>query len=112
MLKTIGLATAAALLSSVVAFAQNADTQSPAGKMPSPDANAPASADEPSMAAKSGTSDDMGKATGMRRHHRRAGASTDNLADRLNACVASANPTPEQEQCLREAESGQPSQPQ
>ena len=113
MLKSLGLLTAVALLASPVAFGQNsADSQTPAAPAATGDTSSPAStpqASAPNAAPESGTSTTMA----MREHHRHhaKGSSTDNLADRLNACQAGANPTPEQEQCLRGA-SGEGAQPQ
>ena len=91
MSKTFGLVTAAALLASVTAFAQ----ENPAA----PAAGGPAASDNTS------TSSEEAKPAKHHRHHaREAGSkSTDNNADKLNACMSDATPTPQQQACLAQA---------
>jgi len=97
MSKTFGLVAAAALLASVTAFAQNAPSSS----------SAPDQAQAPAAAPADESANSEEKST--QRHHRRHGGSTagnrhtDFNADRLNACRAYGNPTPEQQECLRTA---------
>jgi hypothetical protein len=99
MSKLLGLATAALLLSGVTAFAQtNATTADPSG--PGPAAASSASAD----------SSNTGDATKKPHHHHHMmksgenSASTDEDANKLNACMVDAKPTPSQENCLKHAE--------
>jgi hypothetical protein len=92
MTKTFGLVTAAALLVSVTAFAQNST--------PSSDTSAaPAASDT----AKS----DDAAAKPMHKHHAHHGTTmskgTDWNADKLNKCMSNATPTSEQESCLKNA---------
>ena len=122
MSKTFALMTATALLVGASAFAQSANTQSPANAPNSapvagapnaaPDAGAGNDATTPSNSAasdQSGSSGDSSSDMGMQKPHHRHHArmhgvsSTDNNADKLNACMANALPTAEQEQCLRQA---------
>jgi len=91
MTKTFGLVTAAALLASVTAFAQNS--------APSSDTSAaPAASD----AAKS----DDSAAKPMHKHQAhmaKMSKGTDGNADKLNQCMSNATPTSEQESCLKNA---------
>ncbi|HLG87905.1 MAG TPA: hypothetical protein VKZ79_12005 [Alphaproteobacteria bacterium] len=105
MSKIMGLAAAVALFAGVSAFAQNSDTSGSSA--------APPAASSDTSAAPADTSSDASKSEmkGMHhRHHRHHGqqarnsAASDYDADKLNACHVSANPTPEQEQCLHQAE--------
>lgn len=93
MTKTFGLITAAALLASVTAFAQNS--------APSSDTTAP-----PAAASDTAKSDDAGAKPMHKHHHHMSGMSskgTDENADKLNACMSNATPTSQQESCLKSA---------
>jgi hypothetical protein len=92
---TFGFVTAAAILASVTAFAQD---QAPA---PSSDSAAP-------PAAASDSSAPAEKPMHKHHHMMKGGAksaSTDHDADKLNACMADAMPTDAQAQCLKQASS-------
>lgn len=112
MSRTLGLLTAAALLSSAAAFAQSTSTQTPPSSAPSsatesgstaaPAAKSSAS-EATAPAAKSGTSEATAPAASKHRHHARRG-STDNIADQLNACMAGGGSPADREQCVRQAE--------
>jgi hypothetical protein len=96
MTKIFGLVTAAALLASVTAFAQNST--------PTTDATAaPAASD---------TKSDDAAAKPMHKHHHHMTSKhhmtsmskgTDWNADKLNHCMSNATPTSEQESCLKNA---------
>ncbi len=90
MTKTFGLVTAAALLASVTAFAQNST--------PSTDTAAPPAASD--------TKSDDAAAKPMHKHHHHMTSmnkGTDWNADKLNHCMSNATPTSEQESCLKHA---------
>jgi Spy/CpxP family protein refolding chaperone len=90
MTKTFGLVTAAALLASVTAFAQNST--------PSSDTAAPPAASDTKPMHKP-----------MHKHHMKMTKmikmtkGTDHDADKLNHCMSNATPTAEQESCLKQA---------
>jgi curli biogenesis system outer membrane secretion channel CsgG len=101
MSKLLGLVTAAALLSGVTAFAQTSTATNPAADAPS--ASAPAMSN-PSAPGPSG---DTMKKPHHHHHMMKSGensASTDEDANKLNACMVDAKPTPSQENCLKHAE--------
>lgn len=103
MLKTFGMVTAAALLASVTAFAQNTPSSS---SSTSDQASAPAAA----PAEDQSNTENTEKTTHHRHHHHMSGShmatgskATDWNADKLNACMSNATPTAQQEQCLKSA---------
>lgn len=103
MSKIVGFAAAMALFAGVSAFAQNSDSSStPAAPPAASSDNSAAGSDT------SGSTSDTATAGKHHHHHHareaRNSAATDNDADKLNSCQVSANPTPEQQQCLRQAE--------
>jgi hypothetical protein len=99
MLKTFGMVAAAALLASVTAFAQ--DTQS----------SSPSTSDQTSAPAAAPADDTANTEQQAPKHHRHhmgshmgtGSRATDMNADKLNACMANATPTAQQEQCLKAA---------
>lgn len=103
MSKTLGFLTSAALMMSVGAFAQSSTTA------PSPNA---AEATPPAAAPAPEASSEQAKP--MKAHHRHhmhehaarsgKGAASDWDAEKLNACMPDANPTPQQLACMRQAE--------
>jgi hypothetical protein len=109
MLRTLCTVATVALLAGG-AFAQSNTAPSsqsqnaPAASQPADAAPAPAAADN--SAANSGSTEGA-KPAKMHRHHRmhasRGGRASDWDADKLNACQADANPTPQQLDCMRNA---------
>jgi Spy/CpxP family protein refolding chaperone len=89
MSKIFGMVAAAALFTSMTAFAQ---TPSPAPASDSASAPAAAPSDDAKPAHKHGG-----------HHHHMAKAGTDENADKLNACMSNSTPTSEQESCLKQA---------
>jgi hypothetical protein len=95
MSKTFAFVAAAAMLFGVPAFAQDQS-----GSSSSPD-----------TASSSSGSADSSDSAASKKHHKhhstasRGGKATDHDADKLNACMSSATPTSEQEQCLKQASS-------
>jgi len=92
MSKLFGLMAAAALFTSVTAFAQN---------------SSPSSSSDAASAPAAAPSDDSAKAEKPmhKHHHHMAGMSrgTDWNANKLNACMSNATPTAQQESCLKQA---------
>ena len=71
--------------------------------------NSAAAADPSSAPDKSasGSSSDAGAGKMAHHHHHAKNTSaSDNSADKLNACGVNAQPTPEQQNCLKQAENG------
>jgi hypothetical protein len=103
MSRALCLLASAALLASVGAFAQSNTAPSPNATESNPPAAAPA--------PEASSSDQQAAPT--KAHHRRhmhasrsgRGAASDWDADKLNACMPDANPTPQQLACMRQARS-------
>jgi hypothetical protein len=101
MSRIVSLAVAFTLLAGASALAQNSDTSSAPAAPPAASGDAGGAPADASKAAPD---------AGMHHHHHHHGqqarnsGSTDNDADKLNACQVNASPTPEQQQCLRHAE--------